>query len=313
MSPAVLRTRSLKTLGRNSGLALTFRMASLVGLLAAGTATPALAQAVPAVIAVTDTVMEIRLNEGSILFGRMVAIDGDRVTIELESGARIDVNRSQIVSVRRTSSRMVRGERWEEDPNATRLFFGPTGRSLGRGTGYFAVYELVMPFLSYGITDRVSISGGTPVIPDLTGELFYLAPKVTVFSGPGVDLAAGAIAFALASEDESLGLLYGVGTFGSTDNAVTVGLGVPFAVGDEDGIADRAVMMLGFESRATRRTKFIGESYFVPGLSGGLVALGLRFFGERLSADAGVGFVVGDDWGCCVPVVNFVYVFGAQR
>jgi hypothetical protein len=317
MSPAVNLKRPRVNLGGNSGVNFALRMAIASVLVMAGAVHPtpaqAQAQAAPVVIAVSDTVMEIRLTEGSIIYGRIVAIDGDRVTIEMQSGTRIEVNRPQILSVRRTSSRMVRGERWEDDPNATRLFFAPTGRSLGQGTGYFAVYELMMPFLSYGLTDRISVSGGTPVIPGLTGELFYFAPKVTVVSASGVDLAAGAIAFAVPSEDESLGLLYGVGTFGSKDNAVTLGIGVPFVVGDESDLANRAVVMLGFEARTTRRTKFIGESYFVPGVSGGLAAFGLRFFGERLSADAGLGFIIGDDTGCCVPIVNFVYVFGKQR
>ena len=313
MSSAVIRDPIHHSVRRITGLATLLRFASLVALSLAISATASPAQTVPPIVAVSDTVKEVRLSDGSVLYGRIVAIDGDRVTIETESGSRIDVTRPQILLVRRTSSRMVRGERWEDDPNATRLFFGPTGRALGRGTGYFAVYELVMPFLSYGITDRISISGGTPVIPDLTGELFYFAPKLTVISRPGVDFSAGAIAFSVPSEDESLGLVYGVGTFGSADNAVTLGVGVPFIVGEDDELADRAVAMLGFESRTSRRTKFIGESYFVPGESGGFVALGARFFGERLSADAGLGIFVGDDSGCCVPIVNFVYVFGSQQ
>ena len=299
---------------RNSTRGIFLRLATFASLLLIGFANPVQAQTVPPVIAVSDTVMEIRLKEGSVLFGRIVAVDGDRVTIQLESGSRIDVERPQIVSIRRTSSRMVRGERWEEDPNSTRLFFGPTGRPLGRGTGYFAVYELIMPFLSYGITDRISVSGGTPVIPGVTGELLYFAPKITLISRPSVNFSAGALAFSVPSEDESLGLVYGVGTLGSTDHAFTVGAGIPFIVGEEDEIADRAVVMLGAESRVSRRTKMIGESYFVPGESGGIVALGARFFGERLSADAGLGFLFGgDDSSCCVPIVNFVYVFGAQR
>jgi hypothetical protein len=170
-----------------------------------------------------------------------------------------------------------------------------------------------MPFLSYGITDRISISGGTPIIPGIMGELLYLAPKVTVMSRPGVDLAAGALAFFVPSEDESLGLLYGVGTLGSRDNALTVGLGLPFITGSGDNFADRMVLMLGGELRMSQRTKFIAESYFLPGEAGGLLAGGLRFFGERLSADAGLGLAVGDGGACCLPVVNFVYSFGPAR
>ena len=313
MSPAAVLPASPFVLRWASRLALVIRTASLVLLALGGVTTTARAQVAPAVIAVADTVKQIRLTDGSVFYGRIVAVDGDLVTIQLESGTRIEVTRPQIYSVQRTASRLVRGERWEADPNATRLFFGPTGRALGRGTGYFAVYELLMPFLSYGITDRISISGGTPIVPAAMGELLYLAPKVTVISRPGVDFAAGAIAFFLPGEDESLGLAYGVGTFGTSDNAFTAGVGVPFIAGEEDDIADRVVIMFGAEARASRRTKFIGESYFVPGEAGGVLALGVRFFGERLSADAGLGFLLGDDAGCCLPIVNFVYVFGEQR
>ena len=313
MSPTAARSPFSRIIVHAPRPAVVMRVATLVLAILAAPLSAGQAQGVPPVVAVSDTVKQVRLSDGSTLFGRIVAIDGDRVTIEMASGTRIDVTRAQILSVRRTSSRMVGIERWEEDPNATRLFFGPTGRPLGRGTGYFAVYELVMPFLSYGITDRISVSGGTPVMPGITGELLYFAPKVTLVTRPGVHLSAGAIAFSVPSEDESLGLAYGVGTIGSTDNAFTIGVGLPFIVGEEDELADRAVVMLGLESRTSRRTKLIGESYFVPGESGGLLALGTRFFGERLSADAGLGLWLGEDSECCVPIVNFVYVFGNQR
>ncbi len=293
--------------------AFSARLAVVLSLGMAAVVPGAEAQQTPPAVVVSDTVMEIRLVDGSILYGRIVAADGERITIATESGARTEVSRSQIASVRASTSRLVNGERWTEDPNATRLFFGPTGRAIGRGTGYFAVYELLMPFLSYGITDRISISGGTPVIPGLIGELMYVAPKVTVVSRPGVDLAAGVLAFYVPEEDVSLGLFYGVSTFGSSDKALTVGVGLPFITGGEDFV-DRIVVMLGGEARMSQRTKFITENYFVPGESGALVSGGVRFFGERLSADAGLGLAVGPDGGgCCLPIVNFVYSFGRPR
>lgn len=98
-----------RNVGRDPRLALIVRMASLVALLLAGSVHPGRAQAGPVVVAVSDTVVEIRLSEGSIIYGRIVAIEGDRITIEMESGTRIDVNRPQILSIRRTSSRMVHG------------------------------------------------------------------------------------------------------------------------------------------------------------------------------------------------------------
>ncbi len=287
-------------------------LALVVILLLSIVAATARAQVV-APIAVSDTVMEVRLPDGSVLFGRIVLVDGDRITIASESGARTELDRSQIQLIRPTASRLVNGERWDDDPNATRLFFGPTGRAIGRGEGYFAVYELVMPFLSLGVSDRISISGGTPILPLAMGEVFYVAPKVTVVSQPGLDLATGVLAFFAPDESESVGLLYGVGTFGSRDNAFTLGMGLPFMTGEGDNFADRVVVMFGGEARVSRRSKFITESYFMPGESGGIMTGGFRFFGERLSADAGLGLLVGDGGGCCLPIVNFVYTFGQPR
>ena len=311
--PTVRHARAARPSAFRSALTTWGAAAWIAALVGLGPARAASAQVTPPTIAVSDTVLEIRLEGGSVLYGRITSIEGDRVTIVTEAGGRSEVGRDQIVSARPTTSRLVNGQRWQEDPNATRLFFGPTGRAIGAGTGYFAVFELIMPFVSVGVTDRVSLSGGTPVIPGLIGEVVYFAPKVTVISRPGVDFAAGALAFFVPSEDTSLGLLYGVGTFGSRDNAFTVGLGLPFLRGDDDEFADATVLMLGGEARISQRTKFITESYFVPGESGGLVTTGFRFFGDRLSADAGLGFAVDNDVECCLPLVNFVWSFGRPR
>ena len=102
-------------------------------------------------------------------------------------------------------------------------------------------------------------------------------------------------------------------TFGR--GAVTAGAGWGFTAGDDDAdVASRPLVMLGAESRTGRRTKFISENYFVFGESGALISGGLRFFGDRLSADAGLGLVYADtELECCLPLINFVYSFGRER
>jgi hypothetical protein len=68
--------------------------------------------------------------------------------------------------------------------------------------------------------------------------------------------------------------------------------------------------MVGGESRISRRLKFLTENYFVPSEGAALLSGGVRFFGERLSADFGIGAAFGDgDNACCLPLVNFVYSF----
>ncbi|HYR09928.1 MAG TPA: hypothetical protein VEQ60_19295, partial [Longimicrobium sp.] len=193
------------------------------------------------------------------------------------------------------------------------LFFAPTARGVRKGEGYLGVYELFFPFVTYGVTDRFTISGGTPIVPEAIGKVFYLAPKYEVLRTPTASAAVGVLALFATEQEEigSAGLLYGVGTFGTPDQALTVGATVPFIAAEgESEVGNDPVLMLGGESRMTRRTKFITENYFMPSESGGLLSGGVRFFGERLSADFGIGAAFGDgDNFCCLPLVNFVYSF----
>jgi hypothetical protein len=275
------------------------------------------ADPVPAPV-VADTLVEVRLVDGSVVLGRVLSETEARVVVETPAGVRVELERGQIRSMRPMQGRVVDGRFWREDPNRTRLFFAPTARPVARGEGYVASYMLFFPFVGYGLTERVSLAGGTPIFPGLIGEAFYLAPKVTVLERPGRALAVGAIAlFATDELDEgSVGILYGTATFGESDRAVTLGAGWGFAVGGDDPfISSDPVLLLGGEIRAGQHTKIITENWFVvTGDAGGVATGGIRFFGERLSADLGIGLAAGDGGvSCCLPLVNFVYGFGIRR
>jgi hypothetical protein len=258
-----------------------------------------------------DSLYTIRLTDGSVIYGRIVERTDESVTIETQAGVRVTLRRGQIESMTAMQGRVVNGEVWPQDPHATRLFFGPTARAVPQGQGYLGVYELFFPFVSYGVTDRFTISAGTPIVPEVIGRIFYLAPKFEVVRTPSASAAVGVLAlFATQEFDGSAGLLYGVGTVGGSDQALTVGAAVPFyAAEGGSGIVNEPVFMVGGESRVGRRTKLITENYLFP-QDGALISGGIRFFGERLSADFGIGAAVGDgETGCCLPLVNFVYTF----
>jgi hypothetical protein len=256
----------------------------------------------------SDTLLEIQLADGSVLFGRIEAVAGDGVTVVTEGGARVQLERSQIRSLRPARGRVRAGRVWLDDPAGTRLFFAPTGRSLAAGEGYFGVYELFFPFATYGVTDRITVAGGTPIVPGAFGEIAYIAPKVTLIRGERTNIGAGV--FAGFFDGETAGIVYGVGTWGDRDNAVTAGAGLGFGGGE---LASKPLLMLGGEARSGRQSKLITENYFVPGEASALISGGIRFFGERLSADAGIGgFIGADEVGCCLPLVNFVYTFGRK-
>jgi hypothetical protein len=272
-------------------------------------APPQISAQTPVELAVSDALYEIRLTDGSTYIGRVIEADESQITLLTTGGVRVQFTRGQIMSVRSASGRVVDGEFWREDSNRTRLFFAPTGRALSQGEGYAGLFFL-LPFVGYGITDDITLSGGLPLVGGSEDGVpfFYLAPKARVFSSPTTQVSTGVLAF--FGGNEVGGILYGVGTWGSNDNAVTAGAGVPFAGGD---FANDFVVMAGGETRVGRKLKLLTENWFIPGESGGLLTGGIRLMGERWSTDLGLAAPVFDGGFVYFPIVSFAYAFGGGR
>ena len=263
------------------------------------------AQTPPDIPAPSDTIYEVRLGDGSVIFARVVELDEERVLFETVGGARLDVERTGIEGVRPARGQTVDGEFRTEDPGGTRLFFTSTGRSLERGESYIGTYVVVLPFAAVGITDRFTIVGGAPV---LFGELepFYLGPKLQIIRQPEVQASIGTLAFFF--DDEVVGVAYAVGTFGDTDEALSAGIGY-FYSGDE--VLNEPAFMLGGETRVSRRIKLITENYVLPDAVGVVLSGGVRIIGDRFNTEVGaMGAIADGDGGCCVPLINFSYSFG---
>jgi hypothetical protein len=294
--------------------------ALLVAAVAAAVPAPLAAQA-PAT-APADTLYEVRLVDGSTLVGRLVAEEGDLLTFETTAGIRIQASRAQIASMTVARGQVVNGAFWREDPNRTRLLLlSPTGRSLRQGEGYLSSFWIFFPFVGYGITDEVTLAAGTPLIPGVIGRVVYIAPKVRVLEQQDLSVSVGTLSLFATEElaSGSGGIVYGVGTFGSPDRSISAGAGWLYVLSDRNSeLSNQPAIMLGGELRTGARTKLLTENFFVPGEAGALVSGGMRFFGERLSADFGLAAVVGlenqtDGRTPWFPVLNFVYNFGGSR
>jgi hypothetical protein len=307
----------MKELRGASSRACSFRMVLAILFLAAGGALAAgeAAAQVPD-LQPGETVWEVRLADGSAIIGVVVEATAERVTLETPAGTRITVARAQIRSARVAEGRIVDGAYWFEDPNHTRLFLiSPTGRSLERGEGYVSAFWVVLPFVAYGVTDRFTIAGGTPIIPEVIGRVIYLAPKLRVFSQPGLDVSVGAITLFLTEEATSgtAGIGYAVGTYGTSDRSLTAGAGWAYAVGEgERWSSNRPAIMFGGDTRIARTVKLVTENFFVPGESGTLLSGGVRLFGERIAVDFGIVGFLGDGEFNWLPAGNFVYNFGRR-
>lgn len=259
----------------------------------------------PIVVAPADEVQALVLKDGTRAYGRVEGVDGNRITFRTTAGAIVVVERAQIVSVGKAEGRVINGQFRAFDPTPTRLFFAPTGRSLKRGEGYVGVYEILLPFVQVGVTDRISVGAGTPLIFGFDGEHpFWVTPKAQVLNLPKTQAAVGIMHF-MNVGDGSFGIAYGVVTQGSSDSALTAGVGYAYErYGDDEG---SGVAMVGGEHRVSRGVKVITENYLWSG--GGIASFGVRWLGERLSADLGLVIPLGTGETVALPIVNFVYSF----
>ena len=283
---------------------LAFLLASQQGIVAASDRQQSAAPVVAVTPAgVTD---ELVLRDGTRAYGRVEAIGGGVVTFRTAAGAAITVQASDIVSVRPVNGAVVAGEFRRADPNPTRLFFGPTARSLKQGAGYAGVYEILLPFVQIGITDRISFGAGTPLIfGDGSAHPFWITPKVQVYSGASLQVSAGVMHF-LNVGDGNLGIAYVVATRGSTDSAVTGGVGYAYDR-TYDNKNGATVAMIGGEHRISRGVKDMTENYILNGA--GIVTGGVRWMGERFAADFAMVVPMSGSSTIAFPLVNVVYSF----
>lgn len=250
---------------------------------------------------------QLELKDGTRAIGRVESVSGDRFTFRTVSGVVMEVDRAMVQAIGPVTGRVVHGEFWPLDPNPTRLFFAPTGRSLKRGEAYFGVYEIVLPFVQYGITDRISIGGGTPLILGSSDLPFWVTPKVQVYKAKSTEVSLGVLHFFNVG-DYNLGIAYGVVTTGSADSALSIGAGYAYERSGEQGDdGGSPLLMVGAEHRVSRRIKLVTENYVFR--DGGLASGGLRFLGERLSVDLGLVSPIGIGEFVAAPIINFVWKF----
>jgi hypothetical protein len=301
----------------NRSRTLLLLLAGLLAWTVPPLASPAVAQVAVEIPQPSDTAYEVRLGDGTVHVGQIIRRDADRLVLRTRGGVEVSVPTDRIVRIRVAEGRFVDGAYWPHDPNDSRLFFGPTGRTLEAGDGYVAMYQLFFPFVGYGATDWLTLAGGTPIFPGIIGEAFYLAPKARVVNAPQAEVSVGVMAVFLTRELDqgSAGLVYGTGTFGSRDSAITGGAALHFFTGGDDPLlGSEPVLMLGGEHRVGRSIKLISENYLIPTEEVGALSGGVRFFGERLSADGGLAIGFGSGGAeCCLPLLNFVYNFGGGR
>jgi len=254
----------------------------------------------------------LKLKDGTTLHGRIIEIGKSNIQFKTDIG-KLTIPITKIIEIKEIPLSLIKkGAYWFPNPNETRLFFAPTGRCLKRGEGYFADYYIFFPMVAIGVTDNITLAGGLSLFPFdnfIENNLFYFTPKVGFSAGDNFALSLGAMIVKLPTfEDDDLptvGILYGVGTLGSSNSSITIGLGYGFADWE---LADKPMFMLGGQHRVSRRISLVTENWMFPGIDNVLISYGFRFFGETLSVDLGFITSTGGIFPG-IPYIDFVFKF----
>lgn len=253
------------------------------------------------------------LRDGSELIGTIVKEDSVSIFFNTIGNISMTIPKNQVKAREQLSGQVEGGQYIRPDPNHTRLFFAPTARPLESGQGYFSAYQIFFPFLAVGVADVLTLAGGISLFPGAESQIFYLAPKVTPVEIDNLSLSGGVLYInSTSGGSDGVGIIYGVTSFGSQRASLTAGLGWGFS-GDET--ADKPIIMLGGELRASNSIKFITENWFPPDSDIAFLSFGIRFFGESLAADLGLIYPAGSriTGFPFLPWLGFAYNFGTDR
>jgi hypothetical protein len=258
---------------------------------------------------VDSAIVTIRLVDGAEVMGRVTARDDSSLTLATTNAVRMVIPLGAIASWRRGAGQLVGGQFRPGDPHATRLFFGPTARTLPAGEGYFADYFLFFPMVGFGVTDYLTLAAGISIVPGVDEQIVYFAPKVRVAHGPKFSASVGGILFTLTGGGGQAGAAYGAVTLGDENNAVTLLAGLT----EVDGrFSSTPGFLIGGETRLGRGTKLMAEVWAFPAGDFVPAIAGLRFFGSRVAVDFGfmypIGAGISEGWPL-IPWVDFAVHF----
>ena len=216
-------------------------------------------------------------------------------------------------------SKLVKGELWADNPQASRYFWGPNAHSLKKGEGYYQNVWVLFNQVSYGFSDQFTLGLGTvPLFLFGGGEIapVWVTPKISFpVKKNQVNFGVGALAgTVLGEESASFGIVYGATTFGDRDKNFNIGLGYGYA---GDSWADSPTISLSGMIRTGKKGYFITENYY---LSAGdesflLLSVGGRVVWKNLSLDYGGVIPAGSevDTLVVVPWLGIVIPFGGKR
>ena len=238
---------------------------------------------------------QIDTKDGNSYIGQVLSTDSVKVVFKSDLLGEITIRQDEIKKMTALDvKRVVEGQYWLENPQSTRYFFSPNGYGLKKGEGYYQNIWVMMNSFAVGVNDYVSIGGGIIPLFLFAGSPTpaYITAKVSLpVVKDKINLGAGLLAGTVIGEpDTGFGIFYGLATFGSKNENVTLGMGYAFA--SDEGTSAPMFNLNGM-IRVGPKGYLLTENYLFT--NGSSTVLLLSFGGRTIIKGAGL------DYGLIIP------------
>ena len=260
----------------------------------------------------TSIMYRIELIGGTILTGNIMSETETHYSLNVADIGLIKINKDLVKKkVQLGASREIRKSFWFKNPHPTRLLFAPTAIPLKRGEGYYQNIYIIANMFNYGVANNFSIGGGFDFISMFTRTEGDWHPVLNFNMKSGFKVAknfhagVGGIYVTMLGEF-SAGIVYGLGTVGSYNNNLTVGLGWGFIDGTFE---EKPFIMVGGMARISEKLWFVSENWIAPVDASSYYfafSYGLRFSARRIAVD--LAFINSKDIFEDVLVIGIPYV-----
>ena len=262
------------------------------------------------------SIIRVETNDGNWFMGEIVGEDSLKLVLKTEKLGEISISKNDIKFREKVNVQQIKdGKLWFDNPQATRYFWAPNGYGLKKGEGYYQNIYVLWNQFAYGVTDNFSIGGGViPLFLFSAGITpVFITPKFSIpIQKDKINIGGGAlIGTVLGESGTSFGIVYGLTTFGTRDNNVSLSLGYGFA-GEE--WAQSPLINISGMFRLSSRFYFLTENYFINigGEGIGEIGLGGRWIINKAALDFIFAIPVVPDMGTfiAIPLIGFTIPFG---
>ncbi len=271
----------------------------------------------------SSQVYRVSVKDGSVYVGTILFRDANKLVMKTATIPRIEISVLDLVRIEEVKSgNYKRGVYWFENPHTSRYYYGPSAIPLKKGEGYYQNTWLLLNSFNVGITENISVGGGFELISLLGAgminergynPIFFLTPKVGFKVSDNFHAGGGLLYINVPTDGDgsrgSLGITYGVATYGSSNHNLSAGLGWGFVEGYWS--ASPAITLSG-TTRVSKRLALMTENWLLPSEQYfGIYSYGIRVLGENTAFD--LALVLNADiatvWPLGFPFVSYTVKF----